>query len=467
MDHLTESVKLELGIGLSNTPVLLINESFKVSWVNNYVCSLIGKTKENCFGLDFSEMLSSLNEKNQIQINQQFQAEQNFNFELDVKARIYAFACTPIYDFNKAFAGYSLIGKDVTEIKNFDKLIQESYNELSEFFKNNVSPMCFTSIEGNFIMANTAYGDLFKIDVDLLPGKNFLDIHCAHLDPDEQEIIREESAKTLNSKKPKHTTELKLIDAEGKSLQVEVTRKIVKVRNRPVVSVHVNDVTEKFEIRNLITEQNNRLREFTFLTSHKLRQPLANVLGLIDLVRSESESSKDVTITMETLRMLAGQLDHVVHEMGQVLAELDVEVEKSLFYKKEEQGRVEEIWLVDDDQVISYITERMIRNADPSVKVISFLSAKLALEKLRIGDYAPDLLLLDINMPGLNGWQFLDELRNMHRYVNVYMYSSSIDPEDVKKARSYPMVRDFLSKPVDATIIRRVLDMPIIKSRVS
>jgi CheY-like chemotaxis protein len=206
---------------------------------------------------------------------------------------------------------------------------------------------------------------------------------------------------------------------------------------------------------------------FAFLTSHKLRQPLANIIGLIELVKGESESTRDITITLETMKMLTGQLDRVVSEMGQVIAELDVEVEKSLFYNDNEERRVEDIWLVDDDQVISYITQRLLNNADPSVKVTNFLSAKMALEKLRIEKKAPDLLLLDINMPGINGWQFLDELRNMHMYVNVYMYSSSIDPEDVKKARSYPMVRDFLSKPVESAAIRKLLDIPIVRSKVS
>jgi hypothetical protein len=47
------------------------------------------------------------------------------------------------------------------------------------------------------------------------------------------------------------------------------------------------------------------------------------------------------------------------------------------------------------------------------------------------------------------------------------MYSSSIDPEDVKKARSYPMVRDFLSKPFDMETVRNLLSIPLIRSQVS
>jgi CheY-like chemotaxis protein len=194
---------------------------------------------------------------------------------------------------------------------------------------------------------------------------------------------------------------------------------------------------------------------------------LANILGLIELVKSESQSQQDVTITFETLRMLTGQLDDVVHQMSDALTELDMEAEKSLFFNEPEETGINEIWIVDDDQVITYITERLLHNADPSLKVSGYLSAKMALEKLRLDNDCPDVLLLDINMPGISGWEFLDELNKLGRFVNVYMYSSSIDPEDVNRARAYPMVREFLSKPLDMKTINHLLDMPVLHRKVS
>jgi CheY-like chemotaxis protein len=101
----------------------------------------------------------------------------------------------------------------------------------------------------------------------------------------------------------------------------------------------------------------------------------------------------------------------------------------------------------------------MLRNADNSLHISSFLSAKMALEKLRLDGFAPDVLLLDINMPGITGWEFLDQLKALNLEANVYMYSSSIDPDDVKEARNYPMVRDFISKPLDARTIRQLLSV--------
>lgn len=467
MDQLSESEKLELGIALSETPVILTNTLGKISWINESAQSLICSKRNDCIGLSLIDFLQELNAQCTKDLDRFLHCNKSFMFRLAFNEKVFAFSSTPVFKKDEKFAGFSIIGQDITDIHQSEMQLKQSYLEQSDFFNLHVSPMCFTDTYGNFIMANEAYGELFELDCNTIIGKNFIDVHFQHFNKEEQQALRNETEKTLNTQHTKHVKELSFFTTSGKPLHIEVIRKLNKIRNRLVVSVYINDLTEKNESKNKIQEQNSRLREFAFLTSHKLRQPLANVLGLIDLVKSESERKKDVTITLETLRMLTNQLDQVVHEMSEVLTEIDSEVEKSLFFSDNEEGRVEDVWLVDDDKVIAYITERMIKNTDPSIKINSFLSAKMALEKLRLNDYKPDILLLDINMPGINGWDFLDELRNMHCFINVYMYSSSIDPEDIKKARTYPMVKDFLSKPIDESAVRKILEIPVLKLRVS
>jgi DNA-binding NtrC family response regulator len=152
--------------------------------------------------------------------------------------------------------------------------------------------------------------------------------------------------------------------------------------------------------------------------------------------------------------MLSAQLSDAVQKVNEIVYGLD-----DIRHKTTEATahKVDSVWIVDDDQVITYITEHMLRNADASLHISTFLSAKLALEKLRLDGFAPDVLLLDINMPGITGWEFLEQLKALNVEANVYMYSSSIDPDDVKEARNYPMVKDFISKPLDSRTIRQIL----------
>lgn len=468
MDHFALFRKLNVVLQSGRIPVIFITASLEPAWLNPFALELLGKPADFPIqDLGFHQLSEILMPGKPTEFSASFGRKQEFSFETTFGRNTFSFSAIPVNGDKGEFSGFSLIGKDISEIIERDEQIQESNLELNEFFMQNVTPMCFTDLDGNFIMANKAYGELFDLDCESLAGRNFMEVHCSVMTDMEQEALREEAIRTLSAPNSRHVHEIVLQRTNGEAMRLEVTRKLVKIRKRLVVSVYVNDISEKYESKQQISEQNNRLREFAFLTSHKLRQPLSNILGLIDLVKTESGASRDVTITMETMRMLTGQLDKVVTEMGEVLAELDVEIERGFFPEDAEHGRVETVWLVDDDQVITYITERLIKNADPSVAVTSFLSSKMALEKLRIATSVPDILLLDINMPGLNGWEFLEQLRGMQKYVNVYMYSSSIDPEDVKKAHSYPMVRDFLSKPIDIQVMRKILEIPVVRARVS
>ena len=191
-------------------------------------------------------------------------------------------------------------------------------------------------------------------------------------------------------------------------------------------------------------------------TAAQLRKPLANLQGLLEMIRSGTEGGRALQLDASALVMLSAQLADAVQKVNAVVYGLDDLRQNPT---KATMHKVDSVWIVDDDQVITYITEHMLRNADNSLHISSFLSAKMALEKLRLDGFAPDVLLLDINMPGITGWEFLDQLKALNLEANVYMYSSSIDPDDVKEARNYPMVRDFISKPLDARTIRQILSL--------
>jgi CheY-like chemotaxis protein len=212
--------------------------------------------------------------------------------------------------------------------------------------------------------------------------------------------------------------------------------------NKPVIAVYLLPLTASNHLQE-INNDNNTL-------NNMLRKPLANVLGLLEIARSEALGATKVSLDKETLSKLSDQISEILHQLNDNHAEVQ-SIPEAL------PVSVDRIWIVDDDQVITYITEHMLLNVDSSLKISSFLSAKMALEKLRLDGVAPDILLLDINMPGITGWEFLDQLNALGLKANVYMYSSSIDPDDVKEARNYPMVKDFISKPLDARTIRQVL----------
>lgn len=108
--------------------------------------------------------------------------------------------------------------------------------------------------------------------------------------------------------------------------------------------------------------------------------------------------------------------------------------------------------LIDDDEVFLMMTKKMMANSDFDQAPVSFTSGEEAL-KFMEEDYSVNevyLLFLDINMPGMNGWEFLEKVAPMITEQNTYVFltTSSTDDEDIAQAGEHDLVYQFLSKPV-------------------
>ncbi len=112
--------------------------------------------------------------------------------------------------------------------------------------------------------------------------------------------------------------------------------------------------------------------------------------------------------------------------------------------------------IVDDDKVHNQICTFAIRQHNASSKVTSFSEPVNALEYIRTtftgNEDHPTILLLDLNMPIMDGWQFLEELKNcecnIRAKLDVYILTSSIDERDRQRARLDPTINGFLEKPL-------------------
>lgn len=109
------------------------------------------------------------------------------------------------------------------------------------------------------------------------------------------------------------------------------------------------------------------------------------------------------------------------------------------------------IILVDDDPINNLINKRLITKLSITEKVDEFLEAEKALQKLKTLDpEEPALILLDINMPVMNGWDFLNVYIKEFpdRADQIFVLSSSIDLQDRQKAMQYSVVKGFVEKPL-------------------
>ena len=114
------------------------------------------------------------------------------------------------------------------------------------------------------------------------------------------------------------------------------------------------------------------------------------------------------------------------------------------------------IALVDDDKIFQLTASKTIKATSITDQILQFENGEEALQFLKhnLGDpnKLPDYIFLDINMPYLDGWMFLEDYTalkaKLPKPIDIYMVSSSIDPRDINRAKNHIHVRDYVIKPV-------------------
>jgi response regulator RpfG family c-di-GMP phosphodiesterase len=120
------------------------------------------------------------------------------------------------------------------------------------------------------------------------------------------------------------------------------------------------------------------------------------------------------------------------------------------------------IIMIDDDPIFNFIYTKMIKKLNIDAEITTHFDGKYGMEYLK-NNYKTDkqfVIFLDINMPIMNGWEFLEEIEKLEyvtENIAVYMVSSSTDQDDIDKARNYKYVKRFLSKPLMIETLKEIL----------
>lgn len=121
------------------------------------------------------------------------------------------------------------------------------------------------------------------------------------------------------------------------------------------------------------------------------------------------------------------------------------------------------IMIVDDNPIDRYIAEKTIRKYHFAENILQMPSAVEALTYLSEGEtnnVIPEIILLDINMPEISGFEFLDKYaqlpESIRRNITVFMLSTSLNEDDINTAEQNPFVEKFLNKPLNEETLHTI-----------
>jgi len=119
-------------------------------------------------------------------------------------------------------------------------------------------------------------------------------------------------------------------------------------------------------------------------------------------------------------------------------------------------SKIPNLWIIDDDPMSSFYIKRLAELGDLANIITIYDKAQWAIDYLlhhkKATEHLPDVILLDIYMPELDGWGFLQEFAKIKdqltKQINIYIISSSGHKKDITRAQEFPEVKAYLQKPI-------------------
>jgi|RhiMethySRZTD1v2_1073278.scaffolds.fasta_scaffold14555_3 CheY-like chemotaxis protein len=127
--------------------------------------------------------------------------------------------------------------------------------------------------------------------------------------------------------------------------------------------------------------------------------------------------------------------------------------------------KIPNLWIIDDDPMSSFYIKRLAELGELAHIITIYNTAQGAINYLlhhrKTVEHLPDIILLDIYMPEIDGWEFLNQLKQIEdqlmKKAAIYIISSSNHPRDLSRAETIPDVRSYFQKPVTLEVLKEMV----------
>ncbi len=231
------------------------------------------------------------------------------------------------FDLNSdgvAIGMYGII-YDVTDIKESEDALQQSESNFKLMMDLIPQSIFLKDLDGYFIYANKSYCDLYGMSVKDLNFKNWRDIQIAGNDPNQ--FIKVDTA-AVETGKTQRLHDFLFIDYQGNERVFDIIKTpfYIPATKRTAILGILNDITEqkkadkdKNDILDDLIQRNRNLEQFSYIISHNLRSPLANILGISKALDAADITSEDAKLLIEGLMLSSEKLDSVIRDLNSIL----------------------------------------------------------------------------------------------------------------------------------------------------
>ncbi len=261
----------------------------------------------------------------------------------------------------------------------------------------------------------------------------------ADLHPDDLDIATTIWDDFVASKSDRYTDEFRLKTKSGHYIWVHSEGMVID-RDADGDAIRIVGIVANINEKRLneikVQEQTQKLIDYTFFNSHRLRAPLSSILGLAEILKHEY--SPEIVASLDKV---SKQLDEVVHEINQIL------VGDTSGYKLNAQSPIRKVSLVGEDKVFHIVYKKTFERFANKVETTSHQMAAKVLEMMKEKVLDTDLIILDMNT-NIDVWEFLDGIQYLHNIKPVYLLTNDVTMHDAIKASEYDCVKGILLKPM-------------------
>jgi len=333
--------------------------------------------------------------------------------------------------------GVTVYTRNITATKKLELKEKELKAQLNSVWEKFIDGYVKLNKDLVFTYTNRAWNELFGFEVHEVEGKSFLEVFP---EMEGDEIIS--AIRDVEKSK-----ELKKQLSFFKNQELWINSAILS--DGDGFNIYMQDASPQEKMK-------STMNDLSFMTSHELRHEYAKLHSVINLLSYTDED--DQYLLKEANKSLI-QINSLISVMND---KLTFNRENFIRSNGNDFNEFEEVILIDDDHVINFINARVVRLLFTDARVKSFVYVEKALEYLKENDKSGNkLIFIDLNMPGVDGWDFLEAYSKFEVRSPVYVLTSSINPRDVERSFGYKEVVKFLTKPLSEEMLQAERIQPV------